>query len=127
MEAERCKSLKNIIFSLGQKEKKETLTEGTSTGDERALVLSVNLDNVLGRRLKNYNLGIEETRLDGNCLFRAVSRMVYTSDEYHLHVCSQVLMWLSEHRDEFEVMNTTIPLIVIFRICHKMITGQIIR
>ena len=80
METERCKSLKNIIFSLGQKEKKETLTEGTSTGDERALVLSVNLD-VLGRRLKNYNLGIEETRVDGNCLFRAVSPMVYASDE----------------------------------------------
>ena len=57
MKTEYCKSLENIIFYLGRKEKKETLTEGASTGDERAL----------GRRLENYNLAIEETRGDGNC------------------------------------------------------------
>ena len=34
MKTESCNSLENIIFYLGQKEKKETLTEGTSTGDE---------------------------------------------------------------------------------------------
>ena len=67
METEYCKSLENIIFYLGPQEKKETLAEGTSTGDERALDLSANFDNLLGRRLENYNLGIEETRGDGNC------------------------------------------------------------
>ena len=64
--------------------------------------LSVNLDNILGSCLENYNLGIEETRGDGNCFFRGVSRMVYTSDEHHLHVRSQAIRYLSEHRDEFE-------------------------
>ena len=67
MKTEYCKSLENIIFYLGRKEKKETLTEGASTGDERALSLSAKFDNVFGRRLENYNLGIEETRGDGNC------------------------------------------------------------
>ena len=64
--------------------------------------LSASFDNVLGRRLENYNLGIEETQGDGNCFFRAVSRMVYASDEYHLHGRSQAITYLSEHRDEFE-------------------------
>ena len=54
------------IASHWSKGKKENLTERTRTGDERALVLSANLDNVLGRRLENYNLGIEDTRGDGN-------------------------------------------------------------
>ena len=67
MEIERCKSLENIIFYLGRKEKKETLTEGINIEDERSLGLSASLDNVLGRRLENYNLGIEETHGDGNC------------------------------------------------------------
>ena len=102
METKRCKSLENIIFYLGRKEKKETLTEGINTEDERSLGLSASLDNVLRRRLENYNLGIEETQGDGNCFFRAVSRMVYASDEYHLHVRSQAITYLSEHRDEFE-------------------------
>ena len=66
MKTEYCKSLENIIFYLGREEKKETLTEGASTGDERALSLSAKFDNVFGRRLENYNLGIEETRGDGN-------------------------------------------------------------
>ena len=90
------------ILSSTQVGKKETLTEGTSTGDERASGLSANIDNVSGRRLDNYNLAIGETRGDGNCFFRAVSRMVYASDEYHLHVRSQAITYLSEHRDEFE-------------------------
>ena len=42
------------------------LTEGTRTGDERALVLSANLDNVLGWCLENYSFGIEDTRGDSN-------------------------------------------------------------
>ena len=97
METERCKSLENIIFYLGRKEKKETLAEGINTEDDRSLGLSASLDNVLGRRLENYNLGVEETQGDGNCFFRAVSRMVYASDEYHLHVRSQAITYLSEH------------------------------
>ena len=28
--------------------------------------------------------------------------MVYPSDEYHLHVCSQAITYLSEKRNEFE-------------------------
>ena len=67
------------------------LTEGTRTGDERALVLSANLDNILGRRLENYNFGIEDMRGDSNWFFRAVSYMVYASDEYDLHVRSQAI------------------------------------
>ena len=67
METERCKSMENIIFYLGRQEKKEILTEGINTGDERSLGLSASLDNVFGRRLENYNLGIEETQGDGNC------------------------------------------------------------
>ena len=60
METERCKPLENIIFYLGRKEKKETLAEGINTEDERSLGLSGSLDNVLGRRLENYNLGVEQ-------------------------------------------------------------------
>ena len=37
METERCKSLENIIFYLGGKEKKDTLTAGINTEDERSL------------------------------------------------------------------------------------------
>ena len=65
-------------------------------------VLWASLDNVMGRRLENYNLGIEETQDDYYYFFRAVSRMVYASDEYHLHVRSQAITHLSEHRNEFE-------------------------
>ena len=54
------------IASHRPKGKKVNLTEGNCTGDERALVLSANLDNILGRRLENYNLGIGDTRGDGN-------------------------------------------------------------
>ena len=54
------------IASHRSKGKKVNLTEGNCTGDERALVLSANLDNILGRRLENYNLGIGNTRGDGN-------------------------------------------------------------
>ena len=58
METEDCKSL--------VKRKKVNLTEGTRTEDERALVLSANLDNVLGWCLENYSFGIEDTRGDSN-------------------------------------------------------------
>ena len=102
METEYCKSLENIILYSRWKEKKETLTEGTSTGNERASVLSANFDIVLGRRLENYNRGIEETRGDGNCFLWAVSRMVYASNEYHLYKRSQAITYLREQRDEFE-------------------------
>ena len=64
--------------------------------------LSASLDNVLGRHSENYNLGIEETGGDSNCFSRAVSRVVYVFDEYHLHVRSQAITYLSEHWDEFE-------------------------
>ena len=46
METERCKSLVDIIFYLRRKKKKETLTGGTSTGDERAFGLSADSDKV---------------------------------------------------------------------------------
>ena len=32
--------------------------------------------------------------------------MIYASDEYHLHVRSQAITYLSEHRDEFEGVIT---------------------
>ena len=67
--------------------------------------LSANLD-VLERRLENYNLGIEETRGDGNCFFRTVSHMIYAFDEYHLHVHYQAITYLCEHRDDLEGFTT---------------------
>ena len=70
------------------------------------MVLSENLDNVLGSRLENYDLGTEDTQGDGNCFFSAVSHMVYAPTEYHLHVRSQAITYLSEHRDEFEASIT---------------------
>ena len=73
IETEYCKSLENIIFYLGRRKKKETLTEGASAGDERALGLSANFDNVLRRRLENYNLGIKEMRVGGNCFLEQFS------------------------------------------------------
>ena len=79
------------MASHWSKGKKENVTEETRTGDERALVLSTNLDIVLGRRSENYNLGIEDTQGDGNWFFRAVSYMVYASDEYHFNVRSQAI------------------------------------
>ena len=42
-------------------------------------------------RLNDYNLEMEETAGDGNCFFRAVSRMVYASDEFYLNVRSQAV------------------------------------
>ena len=45
-------------------------------------VFSVKLDGVLERSLKNCHRGIEETRDDGNCSFKAVSSMIYASNEH---------------------------------------------
>ena len=59
-------SMETEIASHWSKGKKLNLTEGTCTGDERALLLSANLDNILGRRLEDYNLGIGDMRSDGN-------------------------------------------------------------
>ena len=39
-------------------------------------------------RLNDYNLEMEETAGDGNCFIRAVSRMVYASNEFYLNVRS---------------------------------------
>lgn len=56
-----------IVFCLSRKKRKDILKKGKSTGDKRALVLSVNSENVLDRCLGNYNVSLEETRGDGNC------------------------------------------------------------
>ena len=61
-----------------------------------------NAVDVLQLRLNDYNLEMEETAGDGNCFFRAVSRMVYTSDEFYLNVRSKVVEYLRDHRQEFE-------------------------
>ena len=86
METERCKSLENIIFYLGRKEKKETLTEGINTEDERSLGLSASLDNVLRRRLENYNLGIEETEGDDYCFLEQFP-------VWYMHLMSTIYMY----------------------------------
>ena len=53
-------------------------------------------------RLNDYNLEMEETAGDGNCFFRAVSRMVYASGEFYLNVRSQVVEYLRNHWQVFE-------------------------
>ena len=45
---------------------------------------------------------MEETAGDGNCFFRAVSRMIFASDEFYLNVRSQAVEYLRNHRQEFE-------------------------
>ena len=48
-----------------------------------------NVADLLQMRLNDYNLEMEETAGDGNRFFRAVSHMVYASDEFYLNVRSQ--------------------------------------
>ena len=45
---------------------------------------------------------MEETAGGGNCFFRAVSRMVYASDEFYLNLRSQALEYLRNRRQEFD-------------------------
>ena len=53
-------------------------------------------------RLNDYNQEMEETAGGGNCFFRALSRMVYESDEFYLNVRSQVVEYPRNHRQEFD-------------------------
>ena len=53
-------------------------------------------------RLNDCNLEMEETAGDGNCFFRAVSHMVYATDEFYLNVPSQAVEYLRNHGQEFE-------------------------
>lgn len=39
---------------------------------------------ILKKKLEKYNLAMHETISDCNCFFRAISRMVYASDDFHL-------------------------------------------
>ena len=92
--------------------------------------LSASLDNVFRRRLENYHLGIKETRGDSNCFFRAISRIVYASDEHHLHLRSQAITYLSKHRNEFEGFITneySNSINSYIQSMSQMVTGQIIR
>ena len=57
-----------------------------------------NVADLLQMRLNDYNLEMEETAGDGDCFFRAVSRMVYTSDEFYLNVQYQAVEYLRNHR-----------------------------
>ena len=69
-------------------------TQNKSVADAVAIDQSNERENVvdtLQMRLNDYNLEMEETAGDGNCFFRAVSRMVYASDEFYLNVRSQAI------------------------------------
>ena len=82
-----------------------TDTQNKSAADAVAIDQSNERENVidiLQIRLNDYNREMEETAGDGNCFFRAVSRMVYASDELYLNVRSQAVEYLRNHWQEFE-------------------------
>ena len=52
-------------------------------------------------RLSQYNLRPEETLGDGNCFFRAISRMVYQDDRHHLEVRRQAVERLADYPEDY--------------------------
>ena len=80
-------------------------TQNKSVADAVAIDQSNERENVvdvLRMRLNDYNQEMEETAGGGNCFFRAVSRMVYGSDEFYLNLRSQALEYLRNRRQEFD-------------------------
>ena len=61
-----------------------------------------NVVDILQMRLNDYNLEMEEIAGDGNCFFRATSRMLYASGEFYFSLRSQAVEYLRHHRQEFE-------------------------
>ena len=56
----------------------------------------------LRERLESWDLVPEETEKDGNCFFRAVSRMVYGSDQYHHYIRQRAVETLSLSIEEYQ-------------------------
>ena len=85
-----------IVISLLFEADKITTTDTQSKSAADAVAIDQsnkreNVVDILQMRLNDYNLEMEETAGDGNCFFRAVSRMVYASDEFYLNVRSQAI------------------------------------
>ena len=64
--------------------------------------MTKNVVGVLPMRLNDFSLEIEETTGDGNCFSRAVSRVVYASDEFYLNVQPESVEYLRDDRQKFE-------------------------
>ena len=71
-----------------------------------------NVINVLQVRLNGYDLEMEETAGDGNRFFRAVSRMVYVSDEFYLNLRSQAVEYLRDPKNLRVLLQTIILQII---------------
>ena len=56
---------------------------------------------VLRGKLKEFGLQPEETRGDGNCLFRAVSRMMYADDSYHSLIRRQAVERIDDYPEDY--------------------------
>ena len=61
-----------------------------------------NLVSSLRNRLLEFDLVPVETIADGNCFFRAISRLVYGSDEYHLMVRRQAVEHVSDYPEYYQ-------------------------
>lgn len=52
-------------------------------------------------RLSEFDLRPEETLGDGNCFFRAISRMVYMDDSHHLEVRRQAIERIADYPEDY--------------------------
>ena len=72
--------------------------------DSIAVYQSNDRENVVGvlqMRLNDYSLEIEEIADDDNCFYKAMSRVIYTSDEFYLNVQPQAVEYLRDDRQKF--------------------------
>ena len=56
--------------------------------------------------LKERDCTIEEVAEDGNCLFRAVARQIYGTQEEFQKVRDEAVEWIVANRDWFELFET---------------------
>ena len=73
-------------------------TSAPSTATEQPT--NDDLMEMLYSRLERRGLRAVETEGDGNCFFRAVSRMVYGTDKYYSTVRDRAVEWMEENEND---------------------------
>ena len=97
-----CLVVISLLFEADEITKADT--QDKNVADSIAVYQSNDRENVVGvlqMRLNGYSLEIEEIAGDDNCFYKAMSRVIYTSDEFYLNVQPQAVEYLRDDRQKF--------------------------
>ena len=97
---------------MGENSKKRKLSKNASTSTQKTQQQKIRNNEQCGKEqspmenlrlaLLEWDLIAEETIGDGNCFFRAVSRMMYTSDEFHQMVRNQAIERVNDYVEDYQ-------------------------